>query len=141
MKINRYSLAVLAIAASVIGTLILIRVAFGMASIATPIFPFGNAVFFSTVLGGPLLLLASGLGLIIVKPRRLWFLLGFLGILICAGLLFFWNLPGHGLLLDWILMNIAVTLLAGVLVALGFAPRSVEHGRGAIRIRSHHHYR
>jgi hypothetical protein len=108
MKLNRYSLAVLAIAASATGTLILIRAAFGMAGIA-------NALFFSAVLGGPLLLLSSGLELMAAKVRRTWFLFLFLGLLICAGLFLFWTLPGHGVLLDWIVMSVVVTLLAGIL--------------------------
>ena len=115
MKISRYLLAALAITASAIGTLILSRVAFGMPGIATPLFPFGNALSFSAVLGGPLLLLASGLGLITASLRRLWFLFGFLGILICAGFLLFWRLPRHGLLPDWIALNVVITLLAGLL--------------------------
>ena len=59
---TRYSLAAIAIGASAIGTLILIRVAFGMASIAIPLVPFGNALFLSAMLGGPLLLLGISVG-------------------------------------------------------------------------------
>jgi len=114
-KTSRYSLAALAIGASAIGTLVLLRVAFGMASIAIQAFPFGNALFFSAVLGGPLLLLASGLELLTAKLRRTWFLFGFLVILTGAGLLLFWELPGHGLLRDWIAMNVIIVLLTGVL--------------------------
>lgn len=106
---------VLAIAAAAAGIGGLLPLAFGMAGMATPLFPLGNGVFFLVTLGGPLLLLASGLHGMATRLSTRWFLVSFTSLLVIVGLALFWTLPGHGLLLDWIAMSLVIVLVASVL--------------------------
>lgn len=106
---------VLAIAAAVVGIGGLLPLAFGMAGMAMPRFPFVNGVFFLVVLGGPLLLLASGLHVAASRLVKGWFLVAFTAFLVIVGVGLFWRLPGHGALLDWIAMSFLVVLIAAVL--------------------------
>ncbi len=101
----------LAIAAAAAGIAGLLPLAFGMAGVAPPLFPLGNGVFFLVILGGPLLLLASGFHVLATRLSKRWFLAAFTALLVTAGLELFWKIPGHGLLLNWIAMSLVVVLI------------------------------
>jgi hypothetical protein len=105
----------LAIAAAAAGIGGLLPLAFGMAGMVTPLFPLGNSVFFLAMLGGPLLLLASGFRGMAARFSSRWFLVAFTALLVLVGLALFWKLPGHGLLLDWMAMSLVVVLIAAAL--------------------------
>lgn len=111
----KYLPCVLAIAAAAASIGGLLPLAFGMAGMATPLFPFGNGVLFLVTLGGPLLLLASGFHVMASRFFKGWFLVAFIGLLVTVGFVLFWRLPGHGLLLDWLAMSLVVVLIAAAL--------------------------
>ena len=111
----KHPASALAIAAAVVGIGGLLPLAFGMPGMTTPLFPFATAVFFLVVLGGPLLLLASGLHVAASRLAKKWFLVAFMAFLVIVGIGLFWRLPGRGALLDWITMSFLVVLIAAAL--------------------------
>ena len=115
MRTTKHVSTVLALVASTTCIGGLLPLAFGVAGMATALFPLGNAVFFLLMMGGPLLLLASGFQSIVARFSKRWFLVAFAGFLVIVGLALFWKLPGHGLLLDWIAMSLVIALIAAAL--------------------------
>lgn len=112
MEKLRYLMPGLAVTAAIASFAGLLPLTFGMAGIATPLFP-GSAVFFLIMLGGPLLLLASGLNAMATKLSKQRFLISFTALSIIVGLACFWRLPG--LLLDWVALSIVTAVIAGML--------------------------
>jgi hypothetical protein len=106
------ALAITAAAAGIGG---LLPPALGMVGMATPLFPLGSGLFFLVILGGPLLLLASGLHVLATRLSKRWFLGAFTALLVIVGLALFWKLPRHGLLLDWIAMSLVIVFIAAAL--------------------------
>jgi len=105
----------LAIAAAAAGVVGLSPLAFGMAGMATPLFPFAGSMFLLVILGGPLLLLASGVYTAAARVSKPWFLVSFTVFLVIAGFALFWKVPAHGVLLDWTVMSIVIALIAASL--------------------------
>jgi hypothetical protein len=100
------------IMASAVCIVALMPLTFGMAGLAAPLFPLGNAVFFLAMMGGPILLLASGLRTTVGHFSKLQFLTTLTGLLaVFGGALFRW----HGLFVDWMVMTIAVSVIAAIL--------------------------
>ena len=104
-----------AVAAAVAGLVGLLPLAFGMPAVALPLFPLASGLFFLVMLGGPLLLLASGQRLVETRLSKRWFLVLFMVLLITVGLALSRKLPGHQFLLDWVAMSLALVLIAAAL--------------------------
>jgi lysylphosphatidylglycerol synthetase-like protein (DUF2156 family) len=115
MRTTKHVSTVLALVASTICIGGLLPLAFGVSGMTTAVFPLGNAVFFLVIMGGPLLLLASGFQSMVGRFFKRWFLVAFAGLLVIVGLALFWKLPGHGLLLDWMAMSLVIVLIAAAL--------------------------
>ncbi len=115
---QRTLLAILALASSVLGTIALVPLAFSLPTMTTPLFPLASALWLVCCLGGPLLLLSSGLRLIIQGISRLVFWVVYAVFLVGVGFVLFLNLPRHGLLLNWVVMTMGVC-------AIGLTLRSV----------------
>jgi hypothetical protein len=113
MERLRYLVPILAIMAAIASFAGLLPLTFGMAGIATPLFP-GSALFFLIMLGGPLLLLASGLNaMAATKLSKQRFLISFTALLIIAGLACFWRVPA--LLFGWVTLSIVTAVIAEML--------------------------
>jgi hypothetical protein len=107
-----YLLPMLTIIAAFAGLVGLAPLAFSMQGISIPLFPLGNAVFFVVMLGGPVLLLASGLRVFAANVSTLSFLGAFMGLVITCGLLPPLSLQRHGLVVDWMAMVLITLLVA-----------------------------
>jgi len=115
MDIRLKFVAALAIASSILGVVSLLPMAFGIAGMGPPQFPLAIALTFVVFLGGPLLLLVASLGLIFPRAPRTSVLAAFFILLVVAGFLLFWRLPGHGFIVDWMVMSIVLVLIAAAL--------------------------
>lgn len=96
VKTTKHVATVLALVASAISIGGLLPVAFGVVGIAAALFPLGDAVFFIVMMGGPLLLLASGLQGIASRFSKRWFLLAFAAVLAIVGLALFGRFQDMG---------------------------------------------
>jgi hypothetical protein len=112
MNRSTYFMPVFIIFASAIGFFGLVPLAFALPGISVPLFPFGNAIFFLVMLGGPVLLLGSGLRAITARFSALGFLVAFTALVIIVGMLPPLTLQRHGLLKDWIVMALLTSLIA-----------------------------
>jgi hypothetical protein len=108
-------MAALAIVSSILGVLSLAPMVFGVVGLGSPLFPLATAVAFIAFLSGPLLLLAAGLGLIFSWGPRIFVLAAFFVLLAFAGFQLFWSRPEHGLIVDWMVMSVALVLMAAAL--------------------------
>jgi len=116
MKASKYLAPALAVLASAICLVGLLPAAFALPGMgAKPLFPLGAALSFLELLGGPLLLLDSGLRAMLGKFSNLQFLVGFAGLFGAGGFLLFPGAPKYPLFIDWIAMSIAISLLAAAL--------------------------
>jgi len=105
----------LAILAALVGVAGLLPLAFGMPGIAMPLFPFASTAFLLLMLGGPLLLLASGLQGIARNVPKSRFFVSFIAFMVVMGFALFWKSPSRRFSFDWILMTLVVVLIAAAL--------------------------
>lgn len=82
---NRQVFLALDLVASVVALIGLLPIAGGLPSIAAPAIPFGNAIFFTAILGGALLLLASGPKMVIPTTFSRWYVLVYTALVAAMG--------------------------------------------------------
>ena len=93
----------------------LLPMAGGLPSIASPAIPFADAIWFMANLAGPVLLLAAGLRPALRGIPVLWYVSGYVLLLIVAGEVKFWMAGFHRLASGWFLMALCIGVLLLIL--------------------------
>lgn len=93
----------------------LLPMAGGLPSIASPAIPFADAIWFTANLAGPALLLAAGLRLVLRGMPLLWYVCGYVLLLIVAGELRLRVTGFHRLAWGWLVMALCIGILLLVL--------------------------
>ena len=115
MEKLRRLVPVLTFVAVAVGIYLLLPLALAMPAISTPLFPLATSLYFLVMLGGPLLMFASGLRQVITGISRKWFLAAFAALLVAAGGGLFERFLREEILFDWLAMSLLITLVAALL--------------------------
>jgi hypothetical protein len=107
--------SVLDVVAAILAVAGLLPMAGGIPSIASPAIPFADAIWFMANLAGPALLLAAGLRLALQGIPVLWYVSGYVLLLMVAGEARFWMTGFHRLASGWFVMALCVGVLLIIL--------------------------